>query len=361
MIKKGMIMNETVYFIKSELNLSDDDLSIKLKETITNNNLIDYIESKDTIAIKTHFGEKKDLGYARPVYIKTIGELIKEKGALPFITETSTLYKGGRTNAIDHIALAHDHGFGFDQTNMPIIMLDGLYGDEETEIPIKGKIYNKVKVASLLTKCQSMIMVSHFTGHLLAGYGCALKNLGMGCASRKGKMAQHSTVKPKIKKKVCTKCAVCIKWCPEDAITMTDESAVIDKEKCIGCGECLAVCRFDAVSYNWGASHEDIQKMVVEHALGVTEAISNKILYINFLTRISKDCDCMGTYENIVPDIGILISYDPVAIDQASIDLVEKVSGKKLSDIAYNIPYNYQLDYTDEIGFGNRNYELKEI
>ena len=145
------------------------------------------------------------------------------------------------------------------------------------------------------------------------------------------------------------------------AITLGEESALIDKQKCIGCGQCLAMCRFDAVQYNWGSTHEDLQKKIVEHAMGVYQLHRNKCLYINILTRISKDCDCMGGFQKIIPDIGILVSRDPVAVDSASLDIVEKRAGKKLSELAYDIPYRFQLDYSRELNFGSVDYEFVEV
>ncbi|MCP4134042.1 MAG: DUF362 domain-containing protein [bacterium] len=352
---------EKVYFIPVSENTDEQTIAGSLKELVLSQGIFDYIDRNDFTAIKTHFGENKDLGFVKPSVFKSLGEIIKEKEARPFFTETATLYKGKRSDAVNHITLAHDHGFGFDQTGLPIIMADGLLGDEEVEVDIPGKIYSRVKIASLIVKCQSMVMVSHFTGHMIAGFGAALKNMGMGCASRRGKMEQHSTMKPKIKARPCTRCGTCIEWCPENAITMEEKSAVINKEICIGCGECLAVCRFDAVAYNWGATHEDIQKKIVEHAWGVAKANEGKIAYINFLTGISKDCDCMDKSASIAPDIGILVSRDPVAIDAASLDLVEEKSGKNLSDAAYDIPYKFQIDYARELGFGNPDYELVEV
>lgn len=350
-----------VYFLKTENNVSDEILADKLKALISKESLFSFISEKDMVAVKTHFGESDKSGYPRPVILKRIGELVREKNALPFMTETSTLYKGNRDNAVIHIEHALRQGFSFENTGMSIIMSDGLYGDEEVEVAINGKIYNSVKLASLIVKSHALVCVSHFTGHLIAGFGAAIKNMGMGCASRKGKMIQHSTAKPEIMPELCTKCKQCITWCPAQAITMTDDSALIDSGKCIGCGECLAVCRFDAVKYNWGATFEELQKKIVEHAFGVYKANEGKSVYINILTRISKDCDCMPRYENICGDIGVLVSHDPVAIDAASLDLVEKYSGKNLSDMAYDIPYRFQIDYAKEIGFGDSAYELIEI
>ncbi len=350
-----------VYFIKSGNNSSDDSLSQRLVELISGKGLLNFIEGKDMVAVKTHFGECRENGNPRPVILKQIGELVREKGGLPFMTETSTLYKGNRSNAVIHVEHAIRQGFGFENTGMAVIMSDGLYGDEEAEVAINGKLYSSVKIASLIVKSQALVCVSHFTGHLGAGFGAALKNMGMGCASRRGKMVQHSNAKPQIRDGICVQCGECEKWCPEQAISMGESSAVIDSDRCIGCGECLAVCRFDAVGYNWGATYEELQKKIVEHALGVYKANEGKALYINILTRISRDCDCMNSYENICPDIGVLVSADPVALDSASLDLVEKYSGSKLSAIAYDIPYRIQVDYAHEIGFGNREYELIEV
>jgi uncharacterized Fe-S center protein len=323
--------------------------------------MLSFVKNSDMIAVKTHFGESNKTGVARPIIIKKVGELIKEKKGIPFATETSALYKGKRSDAVRHIEHAYEMGYDFNAIGMPIIMADGLYGHEEIEVPINCEEYETVNVAALVDKIQGMVVVSHFTGHLAAGFGAALKNIGMGLSSRKGKLLQHSTAQPAIKKKQCNSCGVCLKWCPADAITMSDECAVIDANKCIGCGECLAMCRFDAVAYNWSVTYNDLQKKITEHALGVVKACPGPILFINVLTRISKDCDCMPGYEPIVPDIGVLLCSDPVAIDAASLDLVEKTMGKPFSESAYDIPYRIQIEHAQKIKFGNADYELEII
>jgi hypothetical protein len=235
-----------------------------------------------------------------------------------------------------------------------------LTGDEELPVPVPGRIYTSVKLASIIVKAQALVVVSHFTGHLASGFGAALKNMGMGCASRRGKLAQHSTAKPSVTKKKCTACGACLPWCPAQAITMAAGTAHIDKQACIGCAECLTVCRFDAIGYNWSATYEQLQRKIVEHAWGVAIAKRDKALYVNFLTRISKDCDCMGGYRKIVPDIGVLIAADPVALDAASLDLVEKRAGQPLTALSYDIPHRVQIEYAREIGFGNPDYQLVE-
>lgn len=352
-------MSEKVCLIEATRNEPDRSLCSRLNALIEAEDLLDCIADQHITAVKTHFGESKKLGYVRPLYLKMLGEAIRSRGGMPFLTETSTLYKGNRSDAIRHIAHAHGQGFTPAATGLPIIMADGLFGDEECIVPIEGRIYSSVHLAALFAECNALVVVSHFTGHLAAGFGATLKNIGMGCASRKGKLAQHSTAKPKIVKKKCTGCGTCIRWCPQEAIVLEDKKAAIDSGRCIGCGECLAMCRFDAVKFDWGATYEDLQKKIVEHALGICSLFPEKSLFVNVLTRISKDCDCMGhTFKKIVPDIGILVSRDAVALDAASLDLVEERAGKTLPQLAYDIPYRFQLDYAGEIGFGSREYTL---
>ncbi len=354
-------MKENVYFIPIADNEPDEETCGKLEAAIKANDFFSFIQARDMVAFKTHFGEEKTQGFVRPIHFKMMGALAKQRQSLPFLTDTATLYTGMRNQAISHIELAQRHGFGFENTGMPLIMADGLTGDEELDVPIPGRIYRKVKIASLIVKAQALVLVSHFTGHLASGFGAALKNMGMGCASRRGKLAQHSTATPSVKRKKCTGCGACVKWCPAQAIILAESVAQINKLTCIGCAECLTVCRFDAIGYNWSATYEQLQRKIVEHAWGVAAAKKDKAVYINFLNRISKDCDCMGGYKKIAPDIGVLISLDPVALDAASLDLVEERTGKPLTALAYDIPYRVQIDYAREIGFGNPDYRIVQF
>ena len=354
-------MKEQVFLIPMQDNEADDAVCTRLEKVIKEKDFFAFVTPRDMVAFKTHFGERSTRGYVRPLYFKMMGELIKQKNGIPFLTETSTLYRGKRSNAVEHIEFAYEHGFTLENTGLPIIIADGMLGDDEIEVTIPGKLFKSVKIAAQIVKTQALILVSHFTGHLLTGFGAALKNMGMGCASRRGKLLQHSTAKPSIIKKKCTACGDCMKWCPVNAISFKDNKADIDKSLCIGCGECLAVCRFDAVNYNWSETSPNLQHKMVEHAMGTAETKKGKIIYINFLNRISKDCDCMGQFEKIAPDIGVLISFDPVAIDAASLDLVEKKAGNKMSRKAYDVPYHEQIQYAGQLGFGNPEYQLIEL
>lgn len=355
-------MKTDVFFIKKIEGEDDASLCLRLEKALREKDFLAFIGANDYVALKTHFGEQGTQGYVRPLFLKMLGQLVREKKGRPFLTETSTLYTGKRSNAIGHLEHAQEHGFGFEHTGMPIVMADGLLGNEEEEVAIPGKLYQKVNLASGIVRANALVLVSHFTGHLATGFGAALKNLGMGCSSRKGKLNQHSTAKPSIKKDKCTGCGECLPWCPEQAISLPDAIAVIDSEKCIGCGECLTVCRYGAIGYNWGATYLELQQKVTEHAFGVVKTKPGKLLCLNFLTRITKDCDCLAnTYHEIVPDIGVLVSTDPVVLDAASLDLVEQRAGKPLGQIAFDIPCREQLEHARSIGFGSAEYRLQEI
>jgi uncharacterized Fe-S center protein len=218
--------------------------------------------------------------------------------------------------------------------------------------------------------------VAHFKGHELTGFGGTLKNLGMGCAARQGKLKQHSNVSPKVKRKDCVSCGRCISWCPGEAISFVEEKAKIDLKKCIGCGECIMVCPEGVIQINWNETIEVFQEKMVEYSLSALKGKEKKSIFLNFLTDISPACDCYGHADRpIVADIGILGSLDPVAVDQASADMVNAEEGLKNSalrsshkrgqdkfrDLYPNVDWEIQLNYAQKLGMGNREYELVKI
>jgi uncharacterized Fe-S center protein len=321
------------------------------------------ISERDKVAIKSHIGDKNNDTHISPKIVALVVQEIKKHKALPYITETSTLYSGPRSNAISHLHLAEEHGFTYAETGAPFIMSDGLFGNTEIEVPIKGILFDKVNIARDAVLTDALIVLSHPTGHILSGLGACLKNLGMGLASRKGKMLQHSSIKPYVKADECTLCGQCIKWCPVQAIIEENDKAFIRDEICIGCGECLTLCKFSAVKFNWGIGSEDIQKSIAEYALGAVQNKRGKSLFINVLTDMTKECDCMSIKQTpIIDDIGILASTDPVAVDQATLDLTRQKNSKDLGRLAYPaLDPNIQLAHAEKIGLGSRKYELVEI
>ena len=357
-------MKADVYFIPMACSEKLNLIHTKIHSLYQKANLHSCIEKNDLVAIKIHFGERGNVTHVPAKYLIPVIKNIQKAGGKPFFTDTNVLYKSSRSDAVSHIKLAGEHGFSVNKCGAPVIITDGLRGSGEIDVKINGKIFNSVSIASEAVYSNALIAVTHVTGHMGTGIGGTLKNLGMGLASRKGKLRQHSSVKPWIDKIKCTACGQCIKWCPENAIEMIDETAFIKTEMCIGCGECLTVCRYDAVKYNWKTSNVDLQKKIAEHALGAVANKDGKVAYLNFLINITKDCDCLGTVQKpILPDIGILASTDPVAIDKASLDLIEKqTNGKSLMEITYpNLDGTVQLFHAQEIGLGTMDYKLIEI
>jgi uncharacterized protein len=318
------------------------------------------ISTKDKVAIKTHIGDTNNDTHISPDLIAQVVQEVKKHNALPYITETSTLYSGPRSNAITHLELANKHGFTFDRIGAPFIMSDGLFGNAEIEVPINGILFDKVNIARDAVLTDALVVLSHPTGHMLSGMGACLKNLGMGLASRKGKMLQHSSIKPFISAQECTLCGQCIIWCPVKAISEKNGKAFIKDDICIGCGECLSLCKFSAVKFNWGIGSEDIQKSIAEYALGSIQNKRHKSVFINVLTDMTKECDCMSIKQTpFIDDIGILASTDPVAVDQATLDLTRQQNSKDLCEMSHpTLDPHIQLKHAEKIGLGNRNYEL---
>jgi uncharacterized Fe-S center protein len=239
-----------------------------------------------------------------------------------------------------------------------------LKGNVEIAVSIDGKHYTAVNVARFIANANAMVVVSHATGHLACGFGATIKNIGMGCASRKGKLLMHSDTKPFVKVKVCQACGSCITSCPEKAIGERDDGiAVIDDRRCIGCGECIAQCRYDAMGFRWDSAPSQVQEKMAEHALGVTRALGGHIVYLLGIVAITKDCDCLAPGTPFVArDVGFAASLDPVALDQAAMDLIQKAEGKTLDRIAYpEIDGSAQLAHAERIGLGSRKYELVDV
>jgi uncharacterized Fe-S center protein len=352
-----------VYLIRAAATDNLDTIHKKLLTLYQQANFDRCIEPQDLVAIKIHFGEEGNVTFIPANYFKPLIEQIKNRNAKPFFTDTCVLYRSNRSDAVRHLQLAEKHGFSLNGIGAPVIIADGLRGSNEIEVKIPGKLFSSVSIAAEGLTANAMLVSTHVTGHMASGIGGVIKNIGMGLASRKGKLRQHSSMKPRIEVAKCTGCGQCILWCPEDAISMNGSIAVIEEKICVGCGECLTVCHFDAVKYNWKTSSKDLQKKMAEHALGVIINKRDKMCYLNFLINITKDCDCLNQPQKpFMKDIGILASKDPVAIDKASLDLVEQYSGKSLVSQSYpSIDPMVQLVHGEEIGLGRMDYELAKI
>ena len=354
-------MKSKVFFIKTLDGEPLSSIAQKIKLLFDSAEIKSTINRGDMVGIKTSFGEKGNIGYIRPPLIKAVVDKVKVSGGKPFLFETNTLYVGKRSNAIDHLMHAHEHGFTIENTGAPVIIGDGLFGEHNCIVRIDQELCETAYIAGVAKASNSLISVAHVTGHLATGMGATFKNIGMGLSSRGGKLAQHSGVLPQIIKKKCNLCNVCKVWCPANAITMGKETAIIDPEKCIGCGECLAVCQFDAVKIAWDEDTINLQKKVAEYSLAILKEKTGKVAFFNFLTHITIHCDCMDKpYKPDIPDIGILVSKDPVAVEKATIDMVNLHTGRDyFRSIWPKIDYTVQLEHAHKIGLGNLEYDLQ--
>jgi len=347
----------------------------KLSELIDKMPLSDVAAKDELVAVKVHFGEMGNPNYVQPHFVGAVVRKIRELGAKPFVTDANTLYVGSRSNSVDHLETAHQHGFTYSSLGCPVLIADGLRGGAYVEVEVNGTHLKKVKLAHDLYKADAIVCVTHFKGHELAGFGGSIKNLGMGGGARGAKLAMHSDVTPIIKAEKCTACGRCAQNCPAGAIAIK-KHAVIDPKKCIGCGSCIVVCPTHACRNGWDSGAQKMQEKMVEHLAGFVEGKKGKIGYLNFINNVAPGCDCYGHADPpIVPDIGICASLDPVAIDAASNALVMASAGHKDSllkaahapgrdkfrDLYPEADWNIQLDYAEQMGLGSKKYELLKV
>jgi hypothetical protein len=314
--------------------------------------VLDFFSPKDKLAVKVHFGEEGNKTYLGPDFTKAICENLDKKVKSLALVDCTVLYKGERSFASTHKKLALRHGFDF----APVSILDGERGNLEVEIKIKGKHFKEAKIGKGIERFNSILAISHFKGHGATGFGGALKNIGMGLGSKAGKMAMHQAFKIAMNESVCIGCGACKRKCPGGAISIKDGKAKIDYKKCISCGLCISVCPCGAVEIPWQAGDgNELQERIVEYAAAVLKG--RKAFFINVLTSITQNCDCMGMIQKpIMPDIGVLFSDDIVAIEKASLDLAGDRSFR-----AHGIDPNVQIDYAQKLGLGRKKFTLVKL
>ena len=368
-----------VYFTDMRA-LPGTNLQQKLKRLILKAG-IGQIDFQDKYAaIKIHFGEPGNLSYLRPNFAKTVADAVKELGGRPFLTDCNTLYVGRRKNALDHIEAAYENGFSPFSTGCQIIIADGLKGTDEVDVPVRGGEYiREAHIGRAVMDADIFISLSHFKGHESTGFGGAIKNIGMGCGSRAGKMEQHSSGKPAVQEELCRGCHRCAKECGSDAIRYNENNkAVIDYEKCKGCGRCIGACNFDAIYSIDSSANEELDRKMAEYAAVCAD---RPCFHISLVQDISPNCDCHGENDApILPDIGMFASFDPVALDQACADaclnaqpLPNSQLGQNLAkpgwnchhdnfkDSNPNVEWKATLEQAEKIGMGTRQYTLKKI
>ena len=337
---------------------------------------IDKIDFKNKfVAIKIHFGEPGNIAYLRPNFAKVVADYVKEKGGYPFLTDCNTLYVGRRKNGLEHIDTAYENGFTPFSTGCNVIIGDGIKGLSEVYVPVRnGELCEKAIIGKEIMEADIVISLAHFKGHEMTGFGGALKNIGMGCGSRAGKMDMHSASGPKVKTDKCVGCGSCMRNCAHGAISIVDKKAVIDRDKCAGCGRCIGACPFDAMAYIGDSSVEITSKKMAEYAMAVLDGREN--FHINIVNNVSPYCDCHSENDvPIVPDIGMFASFDPVAIDVACADAVnaqpvmpnsilaerDQCHHDHFTDTHPDTNWKSCIDHAVKLGLGNKEYNLITI
>ncbi len=369
-------MSSEVYFTDMHVDMSDSLLEKFLR--LIKAAGIDSIDFKDKyVAVKLHFGEVGNMAFLRQQYARVLCDHIKQRGGKPFLTDCNTLYIGYRNNALDHLDAAYMNGYNPLATGVHTIIADGLRGTDERLIPVEGGEYIKeAKIGAAIAEADIIISLTHFKGHVNAGFGGALKNIGMGAGSKKGKMEMHSSGTPRINTKKCIGCGMCVRNCNNDGVHVIERKAVIDEEHCLGCGYCIAYCPKGAIMTKWDEAKPVMNKKIAEYTKAVLAGKPS--FHISMVIDVSPECDCDSCNDiPVVPDVGMFASFDPVAIDQACVDKVN--SSPIVPGSAADAPGKHEghndvfrlvhpdtdwaagLAHGEKIGIGTREYELVNV
>ncbi len=348
----------------------------RMRRLLKATGLASTLQKNDLVALKVHFGEQGCTSFVQPRLLKPIISFVRKSGARAFLTDSNALYAGQRNDSVSHALLAAEHGFDPNVLGAPIIIADGLRGEHQLQVPGTGPYFSSCFLAALIMEADSLLNVSHFKGHDLTGFGGALKNLAMGCASKQGKMQQHCGLGPSLHRDRCQSCGQCIQSCAPGALYL-DESGflALDSGLCTGCAHCLSACSHQALGIDWDQDRYELVQRMAEYAAAVVQNLPAPALHINFLLQITPVCDCAGfNPAPVCPDLGLLASYDPVALDQASLDLVNQAPWSDLARPAAADPAQdkfqalhpglnseYLLLCAEKLGIGRRDYDLLRL
>ena len=308
------------------------------------------------IPLKVHFGEAGNVTYVKPENYDGVIDLLEERGVEACFMETSVLYGGKRYRSDVHEQTAREHGF----TRLPVQFADGEAGEHFTEVEINKKHFRTFKVGGAFSNYDQVVVIAHFKGHMMAGFGGAIKQLGMGCAAKGGKLAMHSGVKPQINNRKCQRCKVCQTRCSVNALVIEESRSYIDHDKCVGCGACMAICPHKAVSVfsargvlsMMGGLGSSFGERLAEGAYAAQ--LGKRNLYMNYAMSITRGCDCEGRKMSpVMDDFGIFASTDPVAIDKACCDMAAE-RGRRFRG-------QRTIAYAERIGMGSQDYVLREV
>jgi uncharacterized Fe-S center protein len=306
-------------------------------------------------------------------------DVVKELGGKPFLTDCNTLYPGSRKNALEHLYCAWENGFTPLTVGCPILIGDGLKGTDDVEVPVEGGEYvEKAKIGRAVMDADVFISLNHFKGHEMTGFGGAIKNIGMGCGSRAGKCEQHISGKTEIAQDLCRGCKHCLAQCANNALVFDEENKKmsVNTDNCVGCGRCIAACNFDAISSTDYHAPQLLNYKMAEYAKAVIDGRPH--FHISLVLDISPNCDCHPENDApILPNIGMFVSKDPLALDQACVDAclaATPMPGSQLYDRMHRPDFHDHhdhfknstpesewkscLEHAEKIGIGSREYEL---
>ncbi len=357
-----------------------ESMPAKLKRLARRAGIADIDMDGKFVAIKMHFGELGNISYLRPNYAKAVADLVKELGGKPFLTDCNTMYPGFRKNALEHLECAWENGFTPLSVGCPVIIGDGLKGTDDIAVPVEGGEYTKeALIGRAIMDADVFISLTHFKGHEMTGFGGTIKNIGMGCGSRAGKTDQHASGKAMIYEEKCRGCRRCQRECANGGLVFDAEKRKmhVDETHCVGCGRCLGACNFDAIDFVQDQAISILNAKMAEYTKAVVDG--RECFHISLVVDVSPYCDCHPENDApILPDLGMFVSRDPVALDQACADaclaaepLRNSVLGDHLHDESFHhhhhdhfknttpeSEWETQLTHGEKIGLGSRQYEL---
>lgn len=352
-------MKSDVYLVRCDLKDQAKRSAALKKLLAATENSLSY--SKDEIVpVKITVGDSPCVYNVSPLHVKAVIDQIRSSGAKPFLFDTCVIYKGSRQNAVDHMNLVQKKGMGQDAVGAPFIVADGVFGQDGKEYDVGSQDIRKIRIPSFIGMLDSLVVITHVTGHIVSRYAGAVKNVAMGMSCRATKQVQHSSLKPRVITAKCTGCGLCVRICPASAIKLKDKKSSIDQDVCVGCGECLCACKFDAIMVNWEEDARTFSRRMADVAQLVLARFKRR-WFINFAFDVTTECDCISTKGEAMAsgNIGILASADPVAVDKASLDLA---LAKRSDYFAANSEvYEAMFSRSVENGLGNTDYRLIEI
>lgn len=371
-------MKSTVYFASIRAGAFDYNYGPvgKFEELLNRLELSRYIAEGEYVAVKMHLGSPGAYRIIRPVFLRKLVEAIKNAGGRPFITDSV------RIPGLEYLEVARNNGINELSVGAPVILADGIFGRDHVMVP-SGPILGEIGIAAAIHDAPAMVVVSHCKGHMASAYGGAIKNLGMGGAAsrdrngvaQRGRMHFLHNAELTWHREKCSRCLQCVSTCPHECINFENEDMIINQEKCARCGRCARVCPEAALVLP--QNDELFQRSLAETAGAVLSTFGQKkVVYLNFLTDIQPECDCMPMADApVVPDIGILASDDIVAVERATLDLISRAqvindstAGDRGITSAENIfkaihgkdPY-IQVRAAAELGLGSMDYELVTV